>query len=129
MWLILKPKRDGRGCKCEGKKILVLIHSNQSRNREFQKNSKKIQKIKKHHYGFFPSQNETGEAENERKRKFSFRTIPTGPVIGNSKKIAKKFKKLKNFNLASFKAKTGRNRLRIRRKKNYRSDPFKPNPE
>ena len=31
---------------------------------EFQKNSKKIQKTKKHHYGFFSSQNETGEVEN-----------------------------------------------------------------
>ena len=36
-------------------------------NREFQKNSKKIQKIKKHHYGFFSSQNRLGKAEKERK--------------------------------------------------------------
>ena len=35
------------------KKILVLIHSNPTRNREFQKNSKNIQKIKKYQYGFF----------------------------------------------------------------------------
>ena len=31
------------------------------------KNSKKIQKIKKHHCGFFPSQNMMGKAEKERK--------------------------------------------------------------
>ena len=31
--------------------------------------------------------------------------------------------------MASFKAETGRDRLRIRGKKNYRSDPFKPDPE
>ena len=69
-----------------------------------------------------------GQAENERKKK-SFLSVPSQFGVGNSKKIAKKFKKLKNFNIASFKAKMGRNRLRIRRKKNYRSDPFKPNPE
>ena len=35
------------------KKIISSIHSNTTRNREFQKNSKKIQKNKKHQYGFF----------------------------------------------------------------------------
>ena len=50
------------------KKILVLIHSNPIRNREFQKNSKKIKKIKKHHYGFFSKQNGMREAENVRKK-------------------------------------------------------------
>ena len=54
------------------KKILVLIHSNPTRNREFQKDSKNIQKIKKHHYGFFSCQNGTGEVENVRKKKLSF---------------------------------------------------------
>ena len=34
------------------------------------KKSKKIQKIKKHHYGFFSIQNGLGEAEKERKKKF-----------------------------------------------------------
>ena len=40
-----------------------------TRDREFQKNSKKIQKIKQHHYGFFSSQNRLGMAEKERKEK------------------------------------------------------------
>ena len=31
--------------------------------------------------------------------------------------------------MASFKAKTGRDRLRMRGKKNYLSDKFKPDPE
>ena len=35
-----------------------------------------------------------GKAEKDRKKKYSFRSIPTCPVIENSKKIAKKFKKL-----------------------------------
>ena len=53
-------------------KIIVPIHSIPTANRDFQKNSKKIQKIKKHQYGFFSTQNGTGEAENVRKKKFSF---------------------------------------------------------
>ena len=38
-----------------------------TRNRKFQKNSKKIQKIKKYHYGFILSQNRSDKAEEERK--------------------------------------------------------------
>ena len=51
------------------KAIIIPIHSIPTRNRDFQKISKKIQKIKKHQYGFFSSQNGTGEAENMRKKK------------------------------------------------------------
>ena len=65
------------------KKIIVLISSYQTRNREFQKNSRKIQKNKKYHYDFFSSQNGLGEAEKERKNKLSFRSIPTRPRIEN----------------------------------------------
>ena len=49
------------------KKIIVPINSYPTRNREFQKNSKKIQTIKKHYYGFFSIQKRFGKAENERK--------------------------------------------------------------
>ena len=52
------------------------------------------------------------------KKIFLFRSIPTRPGMGNSKKIAKKFKKLKNIVMASFQAKMGRDRLRMREKKN-----------
>ena len=38
-----------------------------TRNRKFQKNSKKIQKIKKYHYGFILSHNRLGKVEKERK--------------------------------------------------------------
>ena len=44
------------------------MYSYPTRNRKFQKNSKKIQKIRKHHHSFFPSQNRTGKAEKERKK-------------------------------------------------------------
>ena len=36
-------------------------------NREFQKIAKKIQKTKKHHYGFFSNQNRLGKAKKEGK--------------------------------------------------------------
>ena len=62
------------------------------------------------------------------KKKLSFRSIQTRPGIGNSRKIAKKFKKLKNIIMASFKAKTGQDRLRMREKKN-RSYQFLANSE
>ena len=48
------------------KKIIVPIQSNQTRNRESQKNSKKIQKRQ---YGFFSSKNGTGEAMKEGEKK------------------------------------------------------------
>ena len=40
------------------------------------------------------------------KKKLSFRSVPTRPVTKNSKKIAKKIKKLKNTIMASFQTKT-----------------------
>ena len=61
------------------KEILVLIQSNPTRNRVFQKNSKKIQKTKKHHYGFFSSQNETGEVENVWKKNSRSDPFQLGP--------------------------------------------------
>ena len=44
------------------------------------------------------------------------------------KKIAKKFKKLKNTIMASFRAKIGRKRPRKSENKNYRSVSFLPEP-
>ena len=41
------------------------MNSYPTRNREFQKNRKKIQKTKKHQYGFFSSQNKLGKAGKE----------------------------------------------------------------
>ena len=63
----------------------------------------------------------------ERRKKISFRLVPTRPVIENSKKIAKKFKKLKNINMASFHDKTGWERPGKREKKlSFRSIPTRP---
>ena len=90
-----------------------------TRNRKFQKNSKKIQKIKKFLYGFISSQNRIEKAEKERKQELSFRFVLTRRVIENSKKIAKNFKKSKNTIMASFQAKIGWKRLRKRENKNF----------
>ena len=76
-------------------------------NGKLQKNNKKIQKIKKYRYEFFSSQNRFVKDEKGRKQKLSFRFFPTRGVIENSKKIAKKFKKLRNTIMASFEAKIG----------------------
>ena len=94
------------------------------RNRKFQKNNKKNQKIKKYHYEFISSQNRLEKDEKERNK--NYRSVPTRCVIENSKQIAKKFKKIKNTIVPSFQAKIGRKRLRKRENKNYPSVPFLP---
>ena len=48
-------------------KVIASFRSFQTGKRKFQKNSKKIKKIKKHHYGFISSQNRLEKAEKERK--------------------------------------------------------------
>ena len=40
-----------------------------ARNRKFQKNSRKIKKIRKQHHSFFPSQNRLGMAKKVKKLK------------------------------------------------------------
>ena len=56
----------------------------------------------------------------------SFRFVPTQRVTENFKKIAKNFKKLKNLVMASFQAKIGWKRLKMRDNKNYRFVSFLP---
>ena len=54
-------KRENKNCRS------VLFRSYTTHNRKLQKNSKKIQQIKKYHYGLIPSQNWMEKAEKERK--------------------------------------------------------------
>ena len=56
---------------------------------------KKQKNEKKYHYGIISIQNILETAKKERKYKLSFRSVPTGRVIENSKKKAKKLKKTK----------------------------------
>ena len=46
-------------------KSIVPFRSYSMRNRKFQKNSKKILKLKKYHYGIISSQNRLEQAEKE----------------------------------------------------------------
>ena len=48
-------------------KIIVPFRSYPTLNRKFQKNSKKIQKVKKYHYGLISSQDRLEKAEKEKK--------------------------------------------------------------
>ena len=69
------------------------------------------------------------KAEKDRKQKLSFRFVPTRRVIENSKKIAKKLKKLKDTITDSSQAKIGGKMLRKRENKNYHSVSFLPDGE
>ena len=59
-----KPKQFGKGQEKEKIKIIVMFRSNPTRNRKFQKNSKKI---KKYHYGLISSHNRVEKDEKERR--------------------------------------------------------------
>ena len=67
LWLLLKPKSVGKGRERAKIKIIIPNRSYPTRNRKFQMSSKKIQKIKEHHYGFFSSQSRLERAEKEGK--------------------------------------------------------------
>ena len=69
---------------------------------------------------------EGGKGEEREKIKMIVLSVPATSVIQNSKKIAKKFKKLKNTIMDSFQAEVGWKRMRKRVNKNYCSDLFLP---
>ena len=52
-------------------------------------------------------QDKVGRKTPGKKEKRSYRSVPTRRVIENSKKIAKKFKKLDNTTMGPFQAKIG----------------------
>ena len=61
------------------REIIVPITFYPAHNREFQKNRKKIQKIKKYHYGFFSNQNRLEKAENRENKNYrSVLFLPDG---------------------------------------------------
>ena len=75
------------------KKIIVPFCSGPMRNRKFQKNNKKIQKIKKYHYEFISSQNRLGK--DEKKRNKNYRSIPLRSYPIHNRNFHKNSKKLK----------------------------------
>ena len=56
-----QKKRENKNCR------FVPFRSYPTRNLKFQKNSNKIEKIKKYHYGLNSSKNRLEKAEKERK--------------------------------------------------------------
>ena len=67
-----------------------------TRNKKFQKNVKKIQKIRKHHYGFIPSENRLEKAEKERKKKIVLMSSYP-PRNREFQKNSKKIQKIKEY--------------------------------
>jgi len=67
------------------------MSSDPTRNRKFQKNSKKIKEIKKHHYDFFSSQNKLGKAEKKKIVPMSSYPTYNRKFQKNSKKIQKHY--------------------------------------
>ena len=102
-------------------KIIVPFRFYSTRNRNVQKNSQKIQKIKKYHSSFISGQNLLENAEKDRKQKLSIRFVPSRREIENYNKIAKEFKKLKYIIMVSFEAKISWKMKRKRGNKNYHS--------
>ena len=104
-------------------KIIVPLRSYPTRNRKFQRNSKKIKNIKKNHYGVISSQNRLENAEKEKiKIIVPFRSYPM-----RNRKFHKNNKKIKKNTITdSFQAKIGWKMMRKRENKNYRSVLFIP---
>ena len=58
--------------KIEKIRIIIPFCSNPTHKRKLQKNSKKIQKIKKYHYGVFSNQNRLEKAENRENKNYRY---------------------------------------------------------
>ena len=67
LWLHFKENQVGKARERGKIKIIVPFRSYTTRNKKFQKNSKKIQKVKKHHCAFFSNQQRPENTEKERK--------------------------------------------------------------
>ena len=55
LWIHFQPEQVGKGREKQKIKVIDPFRSYPALNRKLKKNSKKIQKIKKHHYGFISS--------------------------------------------------------------------------
>ena len=99
-----------------------------TRNRKFQKNSKKIQKIRKNHHSFFQAK-KGWERPRKREKKKSFRCIPTRTGIENSKKNRKKIQNFGKHHHSFFSSQNRLGKTEKGRKKKNHSDGFLPDPE
>ena len=104
------PKWVEIGREREEKKNCLEFLSYSTRVRKFQKNSKIIQKIQKHHSGVISIQTGMRQTEEEKKKNCcpEFPSYTTWDRRKFQKKIVKKFEKLKNIFPALFLSKTVR---------------------
>ena len=77
LWLLFKQKLVGKGREKKKTQISVSFRSYPTRNRKFQTNRKKIQKIVKYYYGFFASKIR-GETPRSGENK-NYRHVPCQP--------------------------------------------------
>ena len=100
LWHPLKPKQVGKGPEREKIKIIVPLRSYPTRNRKFQRNSKKIKKVKKYHYGFISSQKQVGKGGERDKIKIIV-TLNSYPTCNlKFPKNSNKIKKIKIYHYA-----------------------------
>ena len=67
LWIHFKKKKVEKGCERVKIRIIFPFRSYPTQKTNFEKNSKKIQKIKKYHYGFISIQNRSEEAKKNQK--------------------------------------------------------------
>ena len=79
LWHPFKPKQVEKGREREKIKTIVPLRSYPTRNRQFQRNSKKIKKNTI--MASFRAKNRLEKEEKETKQKLSLRLIPTRHVI------------------------------------------------
>ena len=79
LWHPFKPKQVGKSQEREKIKIIVPLRSYPTQNTKFQRNSKKIKKVKKYHYGYILNQKQVGKGGERVKIKIivTFRSYPT----------------------------------------------------
>ena len=99
-------------------------------NRKFEKNRKKSQKIKKHHCGFFSSQNKLGKAEKKKKKIVMMSSYPTRnrKLKKNSKKVYKIKKHHYGFSSSQNKLGKDEKERKFKKKKKNRSNEFLQDP-
>ena len=100
LWHPFMPKEVGKGRERVKIKIIVTLRSHPKRNRKFQRNRKKIKKVRKYHYCFISSQKQVGKGGERDKIKIivTFKSYPTCNL--KFPKYSNKIKKIKIYHYA-----------------------------
>ena len=124
LWHPFMPKQVGKGREREKKKIVVPLRSYPTRNWKFQKNSKKIKKVKKYHYGFISSQESVAKGGERDKIKsiVTFRSYSTRNL--KFQKNCNKIQKIKIYHYGFVSSENRLEKAKKEKNKNYRSVPF-----